>query len=473
MATTCTVPNMNQGHKVVILEKEQVHKLSSNEPGTWILSVRPEPVSLSIISEDVAKQMQGKFGKIGDGDKIVTFSYRNCNFGPIYVRSDEEVRAIVHFTQYKIKEREYKDKHDDRRYSKGVYMSTDAARARSLLAPDIVHYLNRAFTSRGMKENIVGRKQRNYPKRSAIIKTDPVTGVLINPPGYQPVNEKEMTEPVHMMTAEASPSSIDLQDAYSPPIPIDVNCFIDEVINNTNMSMQVASQNGRRKLTSCHEMTNTCHEMTTRRRSLKELLTKCKFTHNGCLVLNILKELEVHEIDCVYRNITCPFHNCKAKNVSFIGLDKHIVARHKDLRKIGKSKSKDIIPLSIPKPAKWIPQELTFRNRSFFTEGVYGSQYFGFWIYFHGTPEEAGHYSYGLKITGGNGNELTYKSKVTSLDQTDMTAMDLFFLSEVQEKLLQVDGLIHFEITLYSDMEEIKNEDVETGISADDDDDDK
>jgi hypothetical protein len=100
-----------------------------------------------------------------------------------------------------------------------------------------------------------------------------------------------------------------------------------------------------------------------------------KFERGGAVTSNdlfiiIFKYLIFHEFDCVYRNIRCPFHNCNFydMNVSFIGLGEHLEANHKDLRMIGQAKSKDIIPLSVPEPDKWIPQELTFHNRSFFTE---------------------------------------------------------------------------------------------------------
>ena len=65
----------------------------------------------------------GKHEKIGDGDKVVSFTYSNCNFGPIYVKTDEEVKAIVALTEAKIEEREYRDKHGGRR-TNGVFAST-------------------------------------------------------------------------------------------------------------------------------------------------------------------------------------------------------------------------------------------------------------------------------------------------------------------------------------------------------------
>jgi hypothetical protein len=205
---------------------------------------------------------------------------------------------------------------------------------------------------------------------------------------------------------------------------------------------------------------------------LKKFPSKCMFTQNGCQVFMLLKELEVHEVECVYRNINCPFLNCKAKDVSFIGLGEHLEANHGDLKKIGKARSKDFIPMLDQGPAVWIPQELVFRNRSFFTEVCRDadSQTRHFWIYFHGTLEEAVHYSYRVKITGRNGIELNFKGKVCSVDETKKTLMakeEVFILFDCQAKRFQVNNEINFEITLYSDKEEIKNEDVESGISED------
>jgi hypothetical protein len=207
---------------------------------------------------------------------------------------------------------------------------------------------------------------------------------------------------------------------------------------------------------------------------LKKFPTKCKFTHNGCQVFIILKDLEVHEVDCDYRNINCPFLDCNAKDVSFISLGDHLVANHGNWNKIGKNQSKDFVPMLDQGPAVWIPKELGFRNRSFFTE--VHREYFlisrlVFWIYFHGTPEEAIHYSYRVKITGENGIELTFKGNVHSLDETKKVIMakkDSFILFDCQARLFQVGGRINFEITLDSDKEEIKYEDVESGISEDD-----
>ena len=93
--------------------------------------------------------------------------------------------CLYTLTKSKIAERKYRDLHGGRR-SSGVYASAAATRARSSLPQDVVSYLDHAFTKKGMRDNIVGRKRRNYPQRSRIIKKDPITGKLMYPNG-QPV----------------------------------------------------------------------------------------------------------------------------------------------------------------------------------------------------------------------------------------------------------------------------------------------
>jgi hypothetical protein len=138
----------------------------------------------------------------------------------------------------------------------------------------------------------------------------------------------------------------------------------------------------------------------------------------------------------------------------FIGLDEHLKANHEDLKNVSEARSKDFTLW--PDQTPWcIPQKLVFRNRSFFTvfnDATEENDYAVFWIYFHGTPEEAVHYTYQIKIIGGNGTELSFKGKVHSLDlwcETVTANKDLFILYAGQAKRFQVDGKINFEITLF------------------------
>ena len=73
-----------------------------------------------------------------------------------------------------------------------------AIRARSILKADVLEYLDRAFTQKGLKENILGRKKRNYPKRSAIIRADPNTGELVYP-GESPQKVRTISKTYHFI----------------------------------------------------------------------------------------------------------------------------------------------------------------------------------------------------------------------------------------------------------------------------------
>ena len=85
----------------------------------------------------------------------------------------------------------------------------------------IVLYLNldisRAFTKRGQKENTVGRKPRNYPKRNQVIRVDKVTGAIIYPEGHPNAKriktEQVRSEAVQEEMAPTAPDPLGLQSA--------------------------------------------------------------------------------------------------------------------------------------------------------------------------------------------------------------------------------------------------------------------
>lgn len=83
------------------------------------------------------------------------------------------------------------------------------------------------------------------------------------------------------------------------------------------------------------------------------------------------------------------------------------------------------------------------------------------------------HYSYRIKIFGIGGKELTFKGKVFSMNASQDAIEandDVFKLSDDTAKRFQNGNVINFDIKLFTDKEEIKDEDVESGISDDADD---
>ena len=83
------------------------------------------------------------------------------------VETEDEVKAALALIQEKIAVMRNRGR-GALAQSQQFYAS--AERAKSLLRPEVVRYINHAFTRKGMRDNVVGRKKRNYPKRSKIIR---------------------------------------------------------------------------------------------------------------------------------------------------------------------------------------------------------------------------------------------------------------------------------------------------------------
>ena len=157
--------------KVNAMVPFQVGGSSPYNTGINLLNIRNE--SQSLIMEVSSNDHIGKKEhKIGMGNKCINFGYQKYTFGPIYVDTEEECKLVMELVKFKISQRDYKDKNGGRK-TNGVYASTEAIKAQSVLSQDIVRYLDQAFTRKGIRERNIGRKKRNYPKRSEIIKIDP------------------------------------------------------------------------------------------------------------------------------------------------------------------------------------------------------------------------------------------------------------------------------------------------------------
>lgn len=143
-------------------------------------------------------------------------------------------------TTSKVEEREYRDRNGGRR-SSGVYASAAATRARSMLPPDVISYLDRAFTKRGMKENIVGRKRRNYPQRSKIIRKDPATGRFIYPNGEIVLTpetiKSELESDAVSSTSFTAPASESSAKTTKGKDERKMTADIEEILSNTQQAL--------------------------------------------------------------------------------------------------------------------------------------------------------------------------------------------------------------------------------------------
>jgi hypothetical protein len=83
---------------------------------------------------------------------------------------------------------------------------------------------------------------------------------------------------------------------------------------------------------------------------LDEFSAKCKYSPNGCQVFKILKDLRVHEINCVY---SAKYRKNDDKLSFKAGLDDYLLKpnHYEDLRNTGKSQKNQDVPLHVPEKA--------------------------------------------------------------------------------------------------------------------------
>ena len=143
-------------------------------------SVLPMPPSVEVVKD--ANRGVG----VGVGDHAVNINLNDIYaFGPIRVRTEEEIQLLTSL----VKEKCDASVHRGKTVHAAPQYYSMAERAKSILLPEVVKYINYAFTKKGMKEHQKGRKRNNYPKRSQIIKIDKETGEKIYPKGHPMHND--------------------------------------------------------------------------------------------------------------------------------------------------------------------------------------------------------------------------------------------------------------------------------------------
>ena len=137
-------------------------------------SMYPGPSSVEVVRDT-------QRGVVGVGNFPVKIHMNDTyTFGPINVRTEEEMQLLMML----VKEKCDAASHRGKTVHAAPQYYSNAERAKSVLHPEVVKYINYAFTKKGMKEHQKGRKRNNYPKRSQIIKIDKETGEKIYPKGH-------------------------------------------------------------------------------------------------------------------------------------------------------------------------------------------------------------------------------------------------------------------------------------------------
>jgi hypothetical protein len=193
----------------------------------------------------------------------------------------------------------------------------------------------------------------------------------------------------------------------------------------------------------------------------------CKFRKNGCSAVLTLESLLYHEVECQFRAIFCPVRECQKEvpRIVFKNLEDHLTEYHKDYR----SENTSYIESYYKYFSSWFtpsPTKLALNNAQFFLlmamdEGPKDLVYI--WVYYYGSPEEAKNYHCSIKLFG-DGEEYIYNGPPRSLDEShDQIIREDHALSLGCLRVL--DESIKYSVKISCPKDEVKDEDVESGIS--------
>jgi hypothetical protein len=206
---------------------------------------------------------------------------------------------------------------------------------------------------------------------------------------------------------------------------------------------------------------------------LKLLPRTCKNKKNGCKQTLMINDLDSHEGECIYREIFCPTGSCSAtgKTIVFIDFPNH-VANHGSFKKtITKNSFKFKFYSTKNVNVKFFN---LFGGKMLFLKTVMYQRNLYLWVCLYGNPAETEYYYYKVKITGKGRQKMSFQEQVQTLDDDDCLGIvqnkAAMTITEDDFKRLAIDGKLDCEVTIKSDKEEIKDENVESGISDNDED---
>ena len=184
----------------------------------------------NLTSYPMLEKLGLKLNKTSNGKKAIYFNYESVPFGPYEVETDEEVRAVIAVAKERAEEKE--NRFNDKR----VVPSTAATTAKFTLGAELTNRIRKDFNSDQMKLRSGGKK-RTYPKRSQIIKIDPVTKELILPNGERRANPSIIEDEIkdsNITKIEVKDSKIEHEnkvESGQPTFEIQQKIFIDNYFN--------------------------------------------------------------------------------------------------------------------------------------------------------------------------------------------------------------------------------------------------
>ena len=231
-----------------------------------------------------------------------------------------------------------------------------------------------------------------------------------------------------------------------------------------------------------HTISNEFCKMTEKLLSVVGMKYNCFNTKNGCQEVLAETALEDHESSCIYRVVQCLRNALLApctEKVTF----REVIQHYEDHGKVklteGNLKMKhrntcSEFYLDISGGNRFFPPlKFSLNNQTFLLFHKTEEKIVHLWVYMLGSPNEAKHFSYTLKLFGPN-TTLTIDGKVAAIDESfdTLSAAGKCFAYSHKNFIAQVlnENRYEYSLEIRNLKEEAKDENYESGISDNDED---
>jgi len=201
----------------------------------------------------------------------------------------------------------------------------------------------------------------------------------------------------------------------------------------------------------------------------KKMEFKCENLTRGCQETMNEEDMIFHQSECIYRLVKCPRISCGLQ-MPFHELIEHM----KKIGEIGRSYTSDLqMTLSCEAFNYGIsPSKIEMDGKVFFVIGIQKDNIFYHWMQLLGCHNDAKNYSYTLEYKSQKSSEaiLSHTNPMLSIDETSDSIIESGKCVGVSCKyfrnnFMDEDSKISFDVKIRNLKEEVKDENVESGVS--------
>ena len=210
---------------------------------------------------------------------------------------------------------------------------------------------------------------------------------------------------------------------------------------------------------------------------MKEIgLVICRNINNGCQEVKSHAEMLEHEEECQFRFVHCVDSFCNEKIV-FLNYLPAYIWKHPKAYSTRTGMQGNILFIldekSLTKKSSWNWTWIIEGPKKIFVNKMFAQdQLVRIWFYILGSPKEAEHFRYELKIKKESGKEAKFFGKVRSINEdykTFLESDDTFEMSfGMAKKYLNEESVLEYTFKIRNLKEEAKDEDFESGIDDSD-----